>query len=453
MYDDAAGSDNHICLAVASECMTDISSSSEGQVYSGLLSDESVFTVVSGLTARGLFVTQPYAIYYGANGSVTWSNENEPLNVTTGSAGSDRVIGDTIVAGLPFPSGSGAGGLLWSLSSVIRMDWVGGQAIFKFSKLTASSSILAQNGVIELDGMYYWVGEDRFFVSDGQSVKTLPNTFNLNWFFNNVNRTHAQKIWAEVNTRFGEIIWHFPSGESTECDKAIVFNTVDNCWYDYEESRTSGHMYKSFPILSGVQKENLVRFKLSGVSGNFEEGDQIEGVSSKVIFEITLIQDTSYYAKAVTVGGKLIVNESISNLTQTGAGAISVLTECTPVYMHEYGMDKIEDDNQLAIESYFTTSNIAVTSLKQPTNMWTRLERVELDFVQVSNMKMEVLTKEYAKSSVIGAMNRVFTPTEEYIDTRLQGRYMYLKFTSNDRDGDYQLGRILLHMSPGDKRS
>ncbi len=48
--------------------------------------------------------------------------------------------------------GNGPGGLLWSLGSVVRQDWIGGDSIFKFSTLSRQSSILSANSVIEYDG-------------------------------------------------------------------------------------------------------------------------------------------------------------------------------------------------------------------------------------------------------------------------------------------------------------
>jgi hypothetical protein len=237
MYDDAVGSDGALMLAIPSS----------GQLYSGVVDQQLPF-VPHEIYATGVFVTQPYAIYFGTNGSVTWSNANEPLNIITGDAGSDRVTARDIVAGANLPSGSGPGGLLFSEDSVVRMDWVGGQAIFRFTTLTSSSSIMNPHTVVEFNGVYYWVGDDRFFACDGQSVKTLPNASNLNWFFDNLNPTQKSKVWATKNPKFGEIIWHFPFGDSTECNKTVVFNTIDNCWYDYSISRSAGAILNGQPI-------------------------------------------------------------------------------------------------------------------------------------------------------------------------------------------------------------
>jgi hypothetical protein len=297
MFDDAASAEESIVLAVATESLQALDTINVGKVYQGNVFDEAAFTEVTGLTCRGLFVTQPYAIYFGPNGAVTWSNANEPFNTMTGDAGSDRVTSDGIVAGLPLPTGSGPGGLLFPLSSVIRMDWVGGQAIFRFSKLTTSSSIISSNGVVEFDGGYFWAGVDKFYVSDGQSVTELENNTNKNWFFDNLNRNHSTKIWATKNTRFGEVIWHFPYGENEECSHAVVFNIREKVWYDYELSRTAGSYYKTHPVQYNKPCCELYRVVVENLTGTIAEGDVVKVDDSGATFEVISVQDDVYFIR------------------------------------------------------------------------------------------------------------------------------------------------------------
>ncbi len=452
MFDDAVGSENSIMLAACSESKTYIDSDNEGSVYFGLMSDQSVFEEISGVTAKGVFVAQPYAVYYGAYGKVTWSNANEPLNITTGEAGTDRVTGRHIVAGKSLSSGSGTGGLLFSLDSVIRMDWIGGNQIFKFNTLTTSSSILSHNAVVEHDGLFYWAGVDRFFVSDGQSVKTLPNTTNVNWFFENLNLSAKTSVWATKNARFNEIIWHFPFGTSEECDKAIVFNIVENCWYDYSISRSAGDAFYTYPIESAYSKENArVRLVLSGEGLDVSVGDTLVGVSSQYSATVDVISGGVYYATMTY--GNFIIGEELTNTTNDTTAYLDYVTRLTSVYKHESGYDRIENNNQLAIRSSYTTSNIGVTSISDPINRWTRIIRVEPDFVQTGDISMYVLTKEFANSETVSHGPYQLTKTTEKHDLGIQGRHVFIKFESDVVRGNYQQGKIFFHVEAGDARS
>jgi hypothetical protein len=451
MYDDAAGANQSIVLAVATESLQALDTINVGQVYQGNVFNETVFTEVAGLTCRGLFVTQPYAVYYGPNGSVTWSNANEPFNTTTGDAGSDRVTSDGIVAGLPLPTGSGPGGLLFSLSSVIRMDWVGGQAIFRFSKLTTSSSIISQNAAVEFDGGYFWAGVDKFYVSDGNSVTELENNTNKNWFFDNLNRSQSTKVWATKNARFAEVIWHFPYGDNDECSHAVVFNIREKVWYDYELSRTAGSQYKQFPVQYNTPSVELFRVVVANATAPIVEDALVKVDNGGAVF------------KVVSVQGSVLFLEPTNNVEVTaglilyiiGGGTADIITytETCGLFLHEFGKDRIEGDFFYAIPSSVTTSNISLLSMEQSTNRWTRLLRIEPDFIQTNGMSVQVLTKEFPSSPEISAGIFPYEATTEKIDMRVQGRLISLKFESNVSGGDFQMGKCLLHLEPGDPRS
>jgi len=91
----------------------------------------------------------------------------------------------------------------------------------------------------------------------------------------------------------------------------------------------------------------------------------------------------------------------------------------------------------------------------QPTGMnrWTRLVRVEPDFVQKGDMTLYVVGKEFANSPDVVSQGYNFTSETERIDMREQRREIRLRFVSNTIGGHYEAGRILLHIEPGDVRS
>jgi hypothetical protein len=95
---------------------------------------------------------------------------------------------------------------------------------------------LSAQCVIEYDGIYYWIGTDRFLLYNGV-VKEIPNNMNQNYFFDNLNYSQRQKVWASKVPRFGEIWWFYPRGDATECTDAIIYNVRENTWYDAGEAR------------------------------------------------------------------------------------------------------------------------------------------------------------------------------------------------------------------------
>jgi hypothetical protein len=242
-----------------------------GHLYAGPVYTTTALTSVSGLATDatgGIVVMPPYLTIYGSNGLVQWSAPGTPLDLTGTGSGAARVTEQKIVRGLPLRGGGGfsPAALLWSLDSVIRMYFVGEPAIFSFDTLTAQSSILSHNGVIENDGVFYWVGQDRFFMFNGV-VREIPNDKNLNFFMDNVNRNFAQKVFATKCSRYGEIWWCFPFGNATEPNWAVIYNYRENSWYD-TPLPNGGRSYgiendiAAGMIMSGVQLFNHSTYRL-----------------------------------------------------------------------------------------------------------------------------------------------------------------------------------------------
>ncbi len=387
-YDDAVGSQNTIVVAHCSQSLSNIDDTTASQPYWALADGSTLFQTITDAppVSGGVFCLPPYTCLLGTNGEFHWSDANQPQvwsgSTTPGDAGSDRITGAKLVKGFPLQAGRLAA-VLWSLDSVIRMDYVGGAQIFSFSTITTKSSILSQNSVIEYDNMFFWIGMDRFLYFDS-TVNELPNQMNLNWFFDNLNYQYRQKVWAMKNTKFGEIWWFFPRGDSTECNHAIIFNVREKTWYDCALTRAAG-VYSA-----------LLRYPVMATAGE--------------------------------------------------------------LYQHEYGNDAAVGDAVLPISSYFTTQNFGFptggvgTAVQGATN-WTRLIRVEPDFLQTGALNLSVLSQEFARSSVVVAHTQSFSDTDERLDMRVQARHIQLKWESNETGGYYEAGRIIVHTELGDVRN
>ena len=209
-----------------------------GQLFYGDLFGTAALTEVTNLPTTyslsgGVVSLHPYTVAFGAEGFVMWSVPTDPTDFTGSGAGSAYVTGQNIVRGLPMRGGPGASpsGLLWSADSLIRMTYIGGTPVFQFDTISAQSSILSSSSVIEYDGVFYWLGTDRFLSFNGV-VREVENIFNRDFFFDNVNMDYRQKVFAFKVPRFGEIWWCFPKGDSTEPDHAVIYNVRENVWYD-----------------------------------------------------------------------------------------------------------------------------------------------------------------------------------------------------------------------------
>jgi len=474
LFDEAAGGNVTLLIATPMQTMSNMNDNTLQSVYTTNIDSPTNMAPVSDVNAKssgGLFVTQPYVVLLGSSGNVTWSNANEPKNYTTGDAGSDRVTGCKIVKGLPMRTGISSGGILWSLDSVIRMDWVGGVAIFKFSHLSTQSSILSQRGVIEYDGKWYWVGIDRFFTCNGVQVEELPNDMNLHWFFENLNFSQRQKVFAMRFPKFGEIWWMFPSGDSIECDRAVIYNLRLKTWYDVEIPRSSGCTSSTFryPIMTDSRPNGKFRASLS-FSGTwpgwpappFVVGDEVICSSSGSICAIAMIITNSFSQVVahvlVTNGINPIDGEGFAKSDDPATNGSIVAEPEYSVFIHEKGYDAVGLESASAIASSFTTCDFGLPTGGAQQNsvsgqdLNTRVTRIEPDFVMSGDMTVQMLGRKFAQSPEILSKEYTFSGDTGKIDLREQAREFRLKFESNVLGGFFEGGKTLVHTEPGDTR-
>ena len=427
----------------------------------------------------GVVTLHPYVFVYGNSGLVKNCSAGNSNDWVSADANEVSVATGKIVQGLPVRGGSNApSGLFWSLDSLIRVSYVGGVGtppeFWRYDLISSQSSILSSQSVIEYDGVYYWCGVDRFLLYNGV-VKEIPNTFNQNYFFDNLNYAQREKVWVSKVPRFGEIWWYYPRGDATECTDAIIYNIRENCWYDAGEAlgaqRSAGYFSQVFhyPITSdwnvnasgGILTATITDAGSGYVDGFYNDTPLTGGSGTGATANITVSIGTVITAVINGHGVNYAVGDILSASIAGGAGflfEVVTLMNFVSLFQNEIGTDKVSGATALAIESYFETNDLGWVSggPSQPTsvgdNKWLRLERVEPDFVQSGTMELYVTGRPFAQSEDQTSAAYPFDPTTNKIDMREQRRELRLKFVSNTSGGDYQLGRVILDADLGDVR-
>jgi hypothetical protein len=413
---------NKIIAQVAKNNLT-LYNAEGGQVFVGDLRAtdrlEEVPVPAGFSAAGGICVLHPYLTVFGTDGAIGWSVPGNPYDLTGIGSGNARVAAQKIVRGLPLRGGPGnaPAGLYWSTDAVIRCSYVGGTQTFQFDTISSQSSILSPNSIIEYDGVYFWLGVDRFLMFNGV-VRDVENTMNINYFFDNLNRQYAQKVFAWKVPRFGEIWWAYPKGNATECTHAIIYNVKEQTWYDTElpnEGRSAGEFTTQFatPLLTGT--------KFYGFNPNPDI--------------------------RITEAGDI-------RTTITGDIRITYTNDNYKLWQHEVGVNELDLNTVNAIQSYFETSDIS-NAVLQGRNKSLRCELVEPDFVQVGDMTVQIVGRANARSKEVYSEPMTFsdvatTPQEQVVFFKEIRREMRFKFESNTINGDYQMGQVLVHIGEAD---
>jgi hypothetical protein len=420
----------------------------------------------------GVVSLHPYVFVYGNNGLIKNCAAGNTNDWVSADANETNVASGKIVQGLPVRGGSNApSGLFWSLDSVIRVSYVGGVngQYWRYDIISSQSSIMSSQCVIEYDGIYYWVGVDRFLLYNGV-VREIPNNFNQNYFFDNLNYNQRQKVWAQKVPRFGEIWWYFPSGNSDECNDAVIYNIRENCWYDAGGAigarRTAGYFSQvfKFPVNAGatLSTQDLI-FTSSIIT---QSTSVIKVPITNLIATGQLVVATGLPANSIitTIAPSGTAGYYDVTLTTTATASATVTANFYTVpgqvilWQHEVGTDAVIGTVSNAIESSFQTSDLGWVAggpsqaQMMGDNVWVHLERVEPDFIMTGEMTCQITGRPFAQSDDVTSDPYVFDSTTGKIDMREQRREIRLIFTSNVQGGNYQLGKVLLSASAGDVR-
>jgi hypothetical protein len=432
------------------------------------------YITVSG----GVVALHPYVFVYGDNGLIKNCSAGNVFDWNGPDSNEVNVSSQKIVKGLPVRGGSNApSGLFWALDSLIRVSYnpttittgAGAQQLYWRYDIIGNSSILSSQCVIEYDGIYYWIGVDRFLLYNGV-IKELPNSMNQNYFFDNLNYAQRQKVWATKVNRFGEIWWFYPRGDATECTDAIIYNVRENIWYDAGEAigahRTAGYFSQVFhyPIMAGSDLSSAETVLTQDITTTNSSAVIVTAINSQIALNETVTATgvpSGAYIVAIAPGTAGYYNVTLSeDCTASGTVSAVFATQANKVslWQHEIGTDRVQGQNQTAIYSSFETNDLGLVTggPSQPSpvgeNYWLHLERVEPDFIQSGDMDLYVTGRPFAQSSDQTTGPYSFGPDDGKIDLREQRRELRLLFVSNVQGGDYQLGTVLLNANVGDVR-
>ena len=444
-------------------------------------------TFDSGISVSGgAVVLFPYLFVYGNFGLIQNSAALNVQDWYSAIANKTFVASTKIVKGLPVRGGANApSGLFWALDSLIRVSYVpttvtvgstSSTFYWRYDIISSQTSILSSQCVIEYDGIFYWIGIDRFLMYGG-TVKEIPNSFNQNYFFDNLNFAQRQKVWAQKIPRYGEIWWFYPKGTATECTDAIIYNIRENCWYDAGQAlgarRCAGYYSQVFHYPVSTNWETTINGGIA--TGTITTAGTLYTSATYSYRALTNVTGTGTGATATIVvtlgvvtsvtinnrGQNYAVGNTLTASLPVGSGfvyTVSTLMNFAPIWQNEIGVDQVTNTTYNAIESFFETSDLGLIAggPSEPTltgiNRWLRLERVEPDFIMSGQMSLYITGRPYAQVTDKVSQAYVFDSNTGKIDMKEQRRELRLRFVSNVAGGDYQLGKVLLDADTGDVR-
>jgi hypothetical protein len=209
-----------------------------------IVSDRDRHIIALGANYGGVTAQDPLIIRF--------SSQEDPFTwtaVATNTAGDLRLgSGSSIIRGIETKREI----LVFTDVAVYSLQYVGPPYTFGIQQVGSGVNVGGYNCFATVDDTVFWMGQNSFFVYTGK-VDPLPCPLN-NYIFTDFNLEQSDKIFAGVNTEYSEIFWFYPSANSFENDRYVIYNYSEKVWVYGQLSRTAwiDRGVRAYPIAAGT---------------------------------------------------------------------------------------------------------------------------------------------------------------------------------------------------------
>ena len=370
---------------------------------SGLSSNLASTTNVSGAPTKSRFMLvsgdDRHVICFGTETTIAdtstqdnmflrWSDQESTSDWTptaTNTAGSFRLTdGNQINTAVR----SRGAVMIWTDTALYQMQFIGAPLTFGFKQIGSNCGAEGINAAVDVSGTSFWMSDDSFFLYDG-AVKKIPCTVQ-DHVFDDINPNAKQDVFCAANSDFNEVMWFYPSANSTQIDKMVAYNYAENLWYVGTLARTS--------------------WADSGVYDNPYAAE----------FEAT---DTT---------------ATISTITGLKAGR-------TFVYIHETG----SNDDGAAMANHIESGDIDIAD----GDNFMSISRFIPDFKnQTGTVDVTLKTRPYPSGTQTSHGSFDVTTSTTKVDTRIRGRQVAVRVSSDAVDDNWRYGTMRLDIKPDGMR-
>ena len=341
-------------------------------------------------TTGGIVMLFPYLFYYGTAGIVGWSVGGDFTDLSGSGSGIARVWGQKIVKGMPLRAGSG--------SAPAGLFWAY-DAVIR-ATFTGGATVF----------QFDTIATDTSIMSP-DCVVDYDGVF----------------FWCGV-------------------DRFLMFNGV------VREVPNAMNLNYFFDNVNPAHRAKVFAFKVphfGEIWWCYPKGEATE-CTHAIIYNV---RENSWYDTELPTSGR-------ASGGYNNGFAAPLLTDCIPtasgyrVWIHEQGVDAVEGQSVLPIQSYFETADLS--SLPQGKNEYLRITEIEPDFIQNGPMTVQVTGRANARapevySSVFSFPETASEPYQQIVMLKEQRRELRVRFESNAVGGNYQMGQIIGHIDSGDR--
>lgn len=249
--------------------------------------------------------------------------------------------------------------LIFTDLALYSMQYIGAPYVWSFQPMGSNISVISPNAVVTANNMTYWMGLDKFYVYSGK-VDTLPCALRRD-IFDNINTSQGYQVYGGQNEGFNEIWWLYCSANASIPDKYVIFNYVENTWYNGTLSRSAwlGSRLRTFPMATN--------YDTSAQAGNliYHEDGVDDGSVSPAVPIVSYIQSADF---DIGDGDHFAyVWRIVPDVTFDGSTAVAPVVNMTMRPRQNPGTDYGSTDNPTVVSgnNYLTQHTYAVQKFTQ----------------------------------------------------------------------------------------
>ena len=202
-----------------------------------------------------------------AKNRVAWSGLND---ISTWEAG----VKSSDTQDLPGSGGqvvaitSGEVGYVFREDQVIRMDFVGGNVVFRFSVISPNRGAVYGQTVCQDNRQVFFYASDGFFQINGDQILPIGAEKVNRFFDGDLNKAYTDRITAAVDPFNTLAIWLYPSKDNPNttgiCDKLLIYNYVTQKWSVAKVK--ASQIFKQFVVANTVELMDIISENLDDIN-------------------------------------------------------------------------------------------------------------------------------------------------------------------------------------------
>lgn len=216
----------------------------DGRLLEWQLNTANDFAVITNAPTqcRGVVVTaERMLLALGAGGdprALQWSDREDNTDWTPSLSNTAGDLPPLATNGAIVTGERVKGGvLIHTTTDAHLLSYIGTPFWYGVDRVGDSCGIVSANAKVATDSFVVWMGPNGFHVYNGYVASLKCDV--QDYVFGGINRVQISKVCAWHNSEFREIWWFYPSSNSAENDRYVVWNYSENHWTIGTLSRTA----------------------------------------------------------------------------------------------------------------------------------------------------------------------------------------------------------------------